>query len=199
MFHLHSKNVRWFNMCKMLNQWLHVIVSGGIPHAFPHLHIGPSDMKLLKSLSSKPRKASNRARVKSWPPSSQRWDSKCSLAQDVFLHHLASMCTTGIPRITVSKPWQNHAELWDSPHQQNQLLQAFTINSITTHSWPHGALITAKAQVSIVESLGIHGNPGRLWHHSLPLNPQLVNVMITLVIHKLQLVSHPPKKNHIGG
>ena len=64
----------------------------------------------------------------------------------------------------------------------------------TTHSWPHGALITAKAQVSIVESLGIHGNPGRLWHHSLPLNPQLVNVMITLVIHKLQLVSHPPKK-----
>ena len=66
---------------------------------------------------------------------------------------------------------------------------------------PHGALITAKAQASIEESLRIHGNRGRLWHHSLPLNtwqakqlPQLVNVMITLVIHKLQLVSHPQKK-----
>lgn len=48
-------------------------------------YFGPSDMKLLKSLSSKIRKASKRFRVKSRPPSRQRWDWKCSLAIDVIL------------------------------------------------------------------------------------------------------------------
>lgn len=73
----------------------------------PFFHVfGPSDMKLLKSLSSKIRKASKRFRVKSRPPSRQRWDWKCSwtrlvIRPIIWVKQGASL-PNGIPKLTVS-------------------------------------------------------------------------------------------------
>lgn len=103
--HIVEFNVPIFSMCT----WLHVFVSVSAfnsPHGFPpFFHVfGPSDMKLLKSLSSKIRKASKRFRVKSRPPSRQRWDWKCSWTRLVILHQNREAgklpYQIGIPKLT---------------------------------------------------------------------------------------------------